>query len=347
MPERSAVVIQGPAGDEKDLISYQFLAEGLRYGEGAFVVLSKISPDDFREEMRKLGLKIEKYEQRGEFFIVDWYSHRSTRIDGVEEDGAVFKSSESRVNLEIAISEVVAKLATFERKRAMVDVLSPAMKIFGSTEIYELSQTLRTKFRDEGITSLFLVEKGMHGEEELSSLHQAFDGVIDIEKKEVEGKRETLIGTLFMRGVRAETQYYPLAYQDGEIVIKSPSEAEEFDTAPEEEEIPEEALIVIDEKLIFSEGMSLLEAGKYEDAMEKFTKVTEINPDYKEAWNAKGIALMHLGRHNGATECFKKALTKVLEFVDRDQLREMTSGGTAKQALREIIKEEISLSRVP
>ncbi|MEE9116484.1 MAG: ATPase domain-containing protein [Thermoplasmata archaeon] len=99
VPERSAVVIQGPAGDEKDLISYQFLAEGLRYGEGAFVVLSKISPDDFREEMRKLGLKIEKYEQRGEFFIVDWYSHRSTRIDGVEEDGAVFKSSESRVNL--------------------------------------------------------------------------------------------------------------------------------------------------------------------------------------------------------------------------------------------------------
>jgi KaiC/GvpD/RAD55 family RecA-like ATPase len=293
VPERSAVVIQGPAGEEKDLISYQFLAEGLRYGEGAFVVLSKISPDDFRVEMGKLGLKIEKYEQRGEFFIVDWYSHRSTRIDGVEEDGSVFRSSESMVNLEIAIGEVVGKLETFERKRAVVDVLSPAMKIFGSTEVYELSQTLRTKFRDEDITSLFQVEKGMHAEEELSSLHQAFDGVIDITREEVEGKRETKIGTLFMRGVRADTEYYPLAYEDGEVAIKSPPEMAESDLVPEKEEVPEEALIVIDEKLLFAKGMNLLEAGQYEDALDKFNEVIKINPDYREAWNAKG------GSHQG------------------------------------------------
>jgi len=342
IPERSAVVLQGPAGDEKDLVSYQFLAEGLRHGEGAFIVLSRISPDDFREEISKLGLNLEMYEERGEFFIVDWYSHRSSRIDGVEEDGSVIRSSESMVNLEIAISEVVGKLDTFERKRGVVDVLSPAMKIFGETEIYEFSQTLRTKFRDEEITSLFVVEKGMHKEDELSSLHQAFDGVIDIIREEAEGRRETKIGTLFMRGVRTEAEYVPLAYEDGVIVVKSPPEVTEPITVPEEE-VPEESLRVVDEKTVFVEGMRLLEAGQYEEAVEKFNIVTEIDPDYREAWNAKANALMHLGRNEEATRSFKKALEKVLEFVDRDRLRELTKKLSPKEALREIVKEEIGL----
>ena len=48
--------------------------------------------------------------------------------------------------------------------------------------------------------------------------------------------------------------------------------------------------------------------GKYEDAIDCYNKVIEINSKYATAFQNKGISLTKLGRYNEAIECYSRAI---------------------------------------
>ncbi len=55
-------------------------------------------------------------------------------------------------------------------------------------------------------------------------------------------------------------------------------------------------------------GQSLLEDGKFDDALGFFEQALLLNQDDPDLWNYKGIALRSLGRYEEAMECFNKSL---------------------------------------
>ncbi len=61
-------------------------------------------------------------------------------------------------------------------------------------------------------------------------------------------------------------------------------------------------------------GISFLEDGKYEEALDCFEKILASNPDNPNIWNKKGITLRSMGRYDEAIECFNKSL----EMLPRD-----------------------------
>jgi tetratricopeptide (TPR) repeat protein len=65
---------------------------------------------------------------------------------------------------------------------------------------------------------------------------------------------------------------------------------------------------------ILKKGLSFLEDGKYEDALDCFEKILASNPNNADIWNKKGVALRSLGRYDEAIECFNKSL----EIAPRD-----------------------------
>jgi len=62
-------------------------------------------------------------------------------------------------------------------------------------------------------------------------------------------------------------------------------------------------------------GKKQLEDGQYDDALNLFQKAILLNLNDPDLWNLKGIALRSLGRYNEAIECF----TKSLEIDPRDK----------------------------
>jgi len=58
-----------------------------------------------------------------------------------------------------------------------------------------------------------------------------------------------------------------------------------------------------------SEGDILYEQGRYEEALECFNKVLEINPNCADAWSRKGLTLARLGRYEEAIRCFDRSLS--------------------------------------
>ena len=55
-------------------------------------------------------------------------------------------------------------------------------------------------------------------------------------------------------------------------------------------------------------GQSLMDEGKYDDALAFFEQALLLNQNDPDLWNFKGIALRSLGRYEESMECFNKSL---------------------------------------
>ena len=55
---------------------------------------------------------------------------------------------------------------------------------------------------------------------------------------------------------------------------------------------------------LVKKGQSLMDDGKYDDALGFFEQALLLNQDDPDLWNNKGIALRSLGRYEESMECF-------------------------------------------
>lgn len=61
-------------------------------------------------------------------------------------------------------------------------------------------------------------------------------------------------------------------------------------------------------KDLVEKGQSLMDDGKFDDALGFFEQALLLNQTDPDLWNYKGIALRSLGRYEESMECFNKSL---------------------------------------
>ena len=61
-------------------------------------------------------------------------------------------------------------------------------------------------------------------------------------------------------------------------------------------------------KELVSKGQSLMDDGKFEDALSAFEQALLLNQNDPDLWNYKGVALRSLGRYDESVECFNRSL---------------------------------------
>jgi tetratricopeptide (TPR) repeat protein len=66
---------------------------------------------------------------------------------------------------------------------------------------------------------------------------------------------------------------------------------------------------------LVEKGQSLMDDGKYDDALGFFEQALLLNQNDPDLWNYKGIALRSLGRYEESMDCFNKSL----EIEPRDK----------------------------
>src|SRR5437899_10099546 len=199
LPVGSSVVLQGPPGEEKLRFALTFLAEGLRAGGSALVVTASQSPDAVVAELRGLGVNLDTVTNENRLRIVDWYSWSEETVHDIEECGIVIRSSIDLTNLGVALSRAIAALAGDGPRRAVIELLSPATSSYEVTQVYAFAQSAKRKFDRHQFTSLVLLEKEMHSGAQLTTLHQPFDGVIEIERTRSGDRIGRKIGVLHLK----------------------------------------------------------------------------------------------------------------------------------------------------
>ncbi len=59
-----------------------------------------------------------------------------------------------------------------------------------------------------------------------------------------------------------------------------------------------------------SKGIALGYLTRHEEGLSAFNKALELDPQFKEAWYNKGIALVYIGNYEGALYAFEEALSR-------------------------------------
>ena len=70
-----------------------------------------------------------------------------------------------------------------------------------------------------------------------------------------------------------------------------------------------------DIEILVKKGRSLMDAGKFDDALGFFEQALLLNQNDPDLWNNKGVALRSLGRYEESMDCFNKSL----EIEPRDK----------------------------
>ncbi|MFO7618315.1 MAG: ATPase domain-containing protein [Thermoplasmata archaeon] len=174
-PRADMVLVSGPPGMAKYNLAFQFLAEGLKAGGSGMAVVSTMNTKEFRDMLSKLGVNVSSCEAKGRLKMIDWYSQKSRPIIGMEEHGSVLIPSKDIANLDIAFTRAMDGLSFAPTTRAFVDIITPALNIYELSDVVEFVQRQKSRFGDRHITSMFVVENGVHDERVMSTLKHISD----------------------------------------------------------------------------------------------------------------------------------------------------------------------------
>ena len=214
LPVGSSVILQGPPGQEKLRFALTFLAEGLRSGASGLIVTASQSPDAVLAELRNLGVNLDQVAHENRLRIVDWYSWSEESVHDVEERGAIVRSSIDLTNLGVALSRAITSLTGDQPRRAVIELLSPATNVYELTQVYAFAQSAKRKFDRYQFTSLVLLEKEMHSAPQLTTLHQPFDGVIEIERTRSGDRIVRKVGVLHLKDSSPDPTFRELDFSD-------------------------------------------------------------------------------------------------------------------------------------
>ena len=299
IPSGAAVIVQGPAGREKDTFLFQFIVEGLRSGGCALVVLSSVSPARYQQELRDAGVDVDRALRENRLKFVDWFTYKQEPVQDVRHDGSTFKAPIDLANVGIAASRAIASMPREGELRAAVDLLSPALGIYDLREVHVLAKSTKAKLERFGFTSLFALDKELHDDHTISSIQELFDGVVDIEGTKEADRHALKIAVLSLRDTAADSKYVPLGFGADRLLRVSADSPQQLTLHRQTELIKERPN---DPKLWLAAARNLKEMGLNEQAVHSVQSALDLDGRLLEAWALKAEILEALGRHVDAEE---------------------------------------------
>ncbi len=179
IPFGSNVLIYGPPFTGKEVLMNSFIADGLKKGVPAIWVITEKSAKEIRDEMMFVISGYEEYEKRGLVRYIDTYS-RSMGDESKDEYTEYVEAPTDYESIQKAI-EATAKefLSKHEYYRLAFRSISTLIAYLDPNTAFRfLSPVVGRRKRDKAV-SMFTIEKGVHGEQEIQMLGSLMDGMIE------------------------------------------------------------------------------------------------------------------------------------------------------------------------
>jgi KaiC/GvpD/RAD55 family RecA-like ATPase len=216
VPFGSNVSVYGPAFVGKEIIVNAFMAEGLRKGVPIVWVITDKMPSDIREEMRFVLPGYEEYEELGLVHYVDAYS-RGMGSDEVDPYAVYIDDPTDYDEILKAVDDVAKTIKeNHAYYRLAFRSISTLIAYLDPITTFRFLQPFAGRRKRDKAVSMYVIEKGMHGEQEIQMLGSVMDGTVEF-------KVEQLKSFLCIKGVcdvqsRAWIRY---TYSKGGVSIGS------------------------------------------------------------------------------------------------------------------------------
>ncbi len=185
IPFSSNVSIYGPASVGKEVLVNLFMAEGLKKGLPVLWILTDKSPADIRAEMAFVLQDYEEREKLGLVKYIDAYSKSmgaeandpyTVYIDDPTDHSAILKAADS------VAAEWKKK---YEGYRLGFRSVSTLIAYLDPTTTFKFLQPFVGRRKRDKAVSLFVIEKGMHEEQEIQMLGSLMDGTIEFKVEQL------------------------------------------------------------------------------------------------------------------------------------------------------------------
>ncbi|MEE9593298.1 MAG: ATPase domain-containing protein, partial [Thermoplasmata archaeon] len=185
IPFGSNVSIYGPPFIGKEVVVNAFVAEGLKKGVPAIWVITDKTPDDIRDEMQYVVPGYEEYENLGLVHYIDAYSRGmgaatddeySTYIDDPTDQAAILEAVDQ------VATEIMKEHKTY---RLAFRSISTLMAYLDPVSTFRFLQPFAGRRKRDKAVTLYVIEKGMHGEQDIQMLGSLMDGMVDFKVEQL------------------------------------------------------------------------------------------------------------------------------------------------------------------
>lgn len=189
LPAKSNVLVYGDPLCGKKPLTMQFVYEGLKKDIPGIFVLTDYGWEDWKARMAHSGWDLSPFEETGMIQVIDCYSKQ---FDPSLEDAGVVSYAEnpaalSSISLHIARVQD-ALIETFDNHRLVFHSISSLLKETDSATFFRFMQFAVGKFRRQGATAMYVVERGMHDERDVKMMEHLVDGVIEFDKDQIRAR---------------------------------------------------------------------------------------------------------------------------------------------------------------
>jgi KaiC/GvpD/RAD55 family RecA-like ATPase len=177
--------VYGPAYVGKEVVVNLFMAEGLKKGVPVLWVLTDKGPADVRDEMSFVLQGYEEYEKLGLVRYIDAYSKsmgaeatdpNTTYIDEATDHQSILKAVES------IATEWKKKYPTY---RLAFRSVSTLIAYLDPTTTFKFLQPFVGRRKRDKAVAFYVIEKGMHEEQEIQMLGSLMDGSIEFKVEQL------------------------------------------------------------------------------------------------------------------------------------------------------------------
>ena len=194
VPFGSNVSVYGPAYVGKEVIVNAFMAEGLRKGVPAIFIITDKTPSDLREEMKFVLPGYDVYEQKGLVKYIDAYSRSMGSED--KDPYTTYLMEPTDYEAILKATDDIAKefKKNHEYYRLSFRSVSTLIAYLDPATMFKFLQPFAGRRKRDKAVAMYVLEKGMHGDQEIQMLGSIMDGSVEI-------KVEQLKSYLAVKGV--------------------------------------------------------------------------------------------------------------------------------------------------
>lgn len=214
IPRRNVVLLAGGPGTGKSILGYQYLYNGVKKGEHGILVALEEHPVQIRIAMSQFGWDVSKYEEAGEFAIVDAFT--AGIGEAAKREKYVVKAPDDFQSLidvlRTAIREVRADRVVVDSVTTLY-ITKPAM---ARGMVLQLKKILSGM----GCTSILVsqvsvTERGFGG----PGVEHAADGIVRLDLDEIKGELKRSLIVWKMRGTSHSMKRHPFDITDKGITV--------------------------------------------------------------------------------------------------------------------------------
>ncbi|MFQ5885311.1 MAG: ATPase domain-containing protein, partial [Thermoplasmata archaeon] len=185
VPFGSNIEIYGPPFVGKEIIANTFMAEGLKKGIPVIWVLTEKTPAEIREEMYPVVSGYEEYEKLGLVHYVDAYS-KSMEAEEEDEYTTYLEDPTDHEGIMKAVNKVAKEYKkSHEYYRLTFRSVSTLVAYLDVQTAFKFLQSFAGRRKRDKAVSLYMVEKGMHQDQEIQMMGSMMDGMIDFKVEQL------------------------------------------------------------------------------------------------------------------------------------------------------------------